>query len=332
MTYNLKWDIVTAKLSFEHLNLVKSILACLFMGSFYVISLYLWSKQNRFNRNDPAVIKRRFISVILTCILSLLFIYAIGQTNLTAESTSKNSHQLIDWIGFRLDLNTMKAVLVAIFLTAVLFAGPLVQYAISEYMLRSVFQSYDYDTYKEKKNEWHVSRSICSYFALIKAELNDICFWRNYVISPFTEEFVFRSCMLPLLVAHFDMARSVLIAPLFFGLAHLHHIVEGYFLNDIALNLLIGQHLFQFLYTYVFGMYSSYLFLRTGSFFSSFVSHSFCNFMGFPNLRQLFNDFENKTKSFIVTAYFVGLVSFLLIMNDLTWPEYYENMIYYFKA
>lgn len=43
------------QINFENLSIYASVTACIFMASFYVISLYLWSKQNRYNRNDPSV-------------------------------------------------------------------------------------------------------------------------------------------------------------------------------------------------------------------------------------------------------------------------------------
>lgn len=50
---------------------------------------------------------------------------------------------------------------------------------------------------------------------------------RVYVLGPVTEELVFRSCMVPMLV-HAGISYPVIIfvSPLIFGLAHVHHALE----------------------------------------------------------------------------------------------------------
>ena len=47
--------------------------------------------------------------------------------------------------------------------------------------------------------------------------LTDLVFLRNHVVAPVAEEFVFRACMLPLLLQCFQPMTAVFIAPLFFG-------------------------------------------------------------------------------------------------------------------
>ena len=49
---------------------------------------------------------------------------------------------------------------------------------------------------------------------------------RNYVVAPLTEEFVFRACILCLIAPCCSLARAVLVCPVFFGAAHLHHAIE----------------------------------------------------------------------------------------------------------
>lgn len=45
-------------------------------------------------------------------------------------------------------------------------------------------------------------------------------------MAPLSEEFVFRACMMPLILQSFSPLASVFITPLFFGVAHVHHIIE----------------------------------------------------------------------------------------------------------
>ncbi len=305
--------ITTTALSFSHFGLTTSILACIAMAAFYVLSLYFWSKQNRFNRNEPSVIRRRFLSVTLTCILCFTALLAAAEKH-------DSGHLIHHWLGLRFSPG---ACLSAALATCILFSGPIVQYMVCEYLYRLRFQAYDSDT-----TPTGVKSRLSNLFTHASAHLKDLCFWRNYIISPFTEEFVFRGCMLPLLVQSLTNWQSILVAPLFFGLAHLHHIAEGYFVHGQELKHLILQHLFQFSYTYVFGVYSSYLFLRTGDLFSCFVSHSICNGMGFPNLRQLFGDFRPAVKHCILGVYVLGLVAFFYLVPSLTEPALYDNQTY----
>lgn len=40
---------------------------------------------------------------------------------------------------------------------------------------------------------------------------------RNHVVAPLSEEFTFRSCMLPLLLQSFNPITAIFLCPLFFG-------------------------------------------------------------------------------------------------------------------
>lgn len=46
------------------------------------------------------------------------------------------------------------------------------------------------------------------------------------MVAPLSEEFTFRACMMPLLLQSIQPLTAVLITPLFFGVAHLHHMIE----------------------------------------------------------------------------------------------------------
>jgi prenyl protein peptidase len=162
----------------------------------------------------------------------------------------------------------------------------------------------------------------------ISTSLKDLVNWRNYIISPFTEEFVFRSCMIPLVCPFLGTFNSMMVTPLFFGLAHLHNIIEGYVVSKLPLDVLIGQHLFQFSYTYLFGIYATYLFIRTGSFFGPFASHILCNYMGFPNINDLVNEFNGWQKAIIILFYAIGFFSFSCLIIYATVPDFFNNTVF----
>jgi prenyl protein peptidase len=91
--------------------------------------------------------------------------------------------------------------------------------------------------------------------------------------------------MCPLLLAGgYGITLTIVCSPLFFGAAHLHHIIQhlhktGRELRSAILevgnfNVENGNHLnlsvFQLFYTTIFGMYSTFLFLRTGQIIALF--------------------------------------------------------------
>lgn len=87
-------------------------------------------------------------------------------------------------------------------------------------------------------------------------------------------------------------------------------------------------HLFQFSYTYIFGVYSSFLFIRTGHFFPSFVAHALCNALGIPDVMNLItlNDGQAKRKFFYMICYVIGLWLFATNLFVLTQSNlYYSN-------
>lgn len=54
----------------------------------------------------------------------------------------------------------------------------------------------------------------------------NVLWLRNFLVAPLSEEFTFRACMMPLLLQSFTPSTAVLITPLFFGVAHFHHMIE----------------------------------------------------------------------------------------------------------
>ena len=48
----------------------------------------------------------------------------------------------------------------------------------------------------------------------------------------------------------------------------------------------------QFAYTTIFGMYSAFLFVKTGHFAAPFIVHAYCNFMGFPDFMEVCHQYK----------------------------------------
>lgn len=135
--------------------------------------------------------------------------------------------------------------------------------------------------------------------------------WRNLIFAPFSEEWVFRCCMCSLLLAGgWSPFWTIVCAPLFFGLAHLHH------LRVKPWQAVVGQ----FGYTTLFGWIASYYFVRTRYFLAPTVAHAFCNHMGFPRLDLIG---QSKHPGVIKAGFVVGLLGFLWTISLLTDPDHY---------
>lgn len=104
--------------------------------------------------------------------------------------------------------------------------------------------------------------------------------------GPITEEVIFRSAIVPLhLLARVSPGHIVFVAPLYFGVAHVHHFYEFRITHpDTSIIASILRSLFQFSYTTMFGWYATFIYLRTGSLLAVILAHSFCNWCGLPRL------------------------------------------------
>lgn len=44
------------------------------------------------------------------------------------------------------------------------------------------------------------------------------------------------------------------------------------------------------MFTFIFGFYAATVFLKTRSLISVILLHSYCNYLGFPKLKEIFNN------------------------------------------
>ncbi|TDG47131.1 hypothetical protein AWZ03_006396 [Drosophila navojoa] len=271
-----------------------SVSSCIVLAIIYVGSLYVWSTKH--NRDHPTTIKRRFASVSCVMVIAPLFVYYFSSPQLLEREP------FLKLIGFRLE-GLWQAVLIPYLLTALLFLGP-----IFVNMQNESFSSYFNIDY------W---RGSCS----------NIIWIRNLVMAPLSEEFVFRACMMPLILQSYPPITAVFITPLFFGVAHLHHIAERLSMGmEFSSALLIG--LFQFTYTTLFGFYSAYLFARTGHFVAPLLAHALCNHMGLPDVQDLWQ--QNLWRRLLaIVLYVVGLVGWIFLLPIATEPSLYSNKLYW---
>ncbi|XP_067831697.1 CAAX prenyl protease 2 isoform X1 [Heptranchias perlo] len=153
--------------------------------------------------------------------------------------------------------------------------------------------------------------------------LADMRWMRNQVVAPLTEELVFRACMLPMLVPCTGLSRAIVTCPLFFGVAHFHHVIELLKFRQGTVAGIFVSAVFQFSYTAVFGAYTAFIFIRTGHLIGPVLCHSFCNYMGFPAIGAAL---DHPQKLTIFFFYLLGVVLFFLLLFPMTDPVFYGNL------
>ncbi|KAF2965768.1 hypothetical protein GQX73_g7796 [Xylaria multiplex] len=222
----------------------------------YVVPFYLSATtrpSKTLSRDAPSVIQARIRSVSLTCVVCSVITFVI----LTSRGHATNGDALHSMGYWPLGLAEAGR---SLLLTAILFSGPLYEHLLVDGGWRQLFTLYP------------ISR------------LSEWIYWRNIIAGPFTEEVLFRSASVPLmLIAETSVTRTIFLSPVIFGLAHVHHFYEFRVTHPhepAAAGLL--RSLLQFTYTSLFGAYATFLFLRTGSLLAIFVVHAFCNTMGLP--------------------------------------------------
>lgn len=148
---------------------------------------------------------------------------------------------------------------------------------------------------------------------------------KHLLLAPITEELLFRS----LLLANDQNSTNhkIFITPLYFAAAHLHHAIKHYRTHRNLKNALLASS-FQFSYTYLFGIYSTFLFLRTGSIYPPILSHILCNRLGFPPIFWALQRFPDRNRS-IWGAYVVGIAGFVWGIWRATDPKWFGGSIFW---
>ncbi|XP_039281538.1 CAAX prenyl protease 2 isoform X2 [Nilaparvata lugens] len=277
-----------------YFSCISSITACIILSVAYVASLYVWNTPH--NRNHPSVIKKRFFSVFIVMLISPIFTYMFTRCNKFSTLT------LWELLGFRWQ-GFLLATVLPLILTVTLFLGPLALQGFSG--LWNLYAEPMFWVNNVQSLQW----------------------LRNYVVAPLSEEFTFRACMIPLLLQCLSPSKAIFICPLFFGIAHFHHMADR-MKSGLNFQKALLISCFQFSYTTVFGAYSAYLFLRTGHFVAPFLAHAFCNHMGFPDFNELAT-LPEPNRTAVMALSVIGLLAFCLLLDPLTNPEWYHNHIFY---
>lgn len=208
------------------------------------------------HRDAPSVIGARVRRVVVSCCVCSAMTFAMLVR--AADATPQEALHVLGYFPAGLAESTR-----ALVLTMMLFMGPLFGHLVADGGWRAWARL---EPPRELLHDWTK--------------------WRNIVVGPLTEEILFRSASMPLLMAaHVSARRIVFFGPLVFGLAHVHHFYDfrvGH-PHDPVLHLLL-RSLFQFAFTTVFGGYATFVYLRSGSVLAPFLVHAFCNAMSLPQV------------------------------------------------
>jgi len=206
------------------------------------------------------VIRARIASVTASCAACCLTTYVI-LARLADASVPDALHLMGLWpIGLPESLR-------AVYLTSLLFAGPLFLYLVVDAGWRDWLSSpTSPGPLRDLWTEWTA--------------------WRNYVAGPVTEEVLFRTASVPLmLIARATLKETIFLSPVIFGLAHVHHFYEFRLSYPrVPATAALLRSVFQFSFTTLFGAYATFLFVRTGSLLAVCAVHALCNSMGLPKV------------------------------------------------
>jgi len=297
-------------------------MASAFVGGLYLVPADIKKRP----RDDPTQIKCRLAAVGVSSVLSVVTFITIAAEPLAS-------------LGFRAE-GFVAAATIPLGLTALLFMGPLVTLALAALHIRTLDVHWDgrrqYESPPESPWVYKPRKEPRSMLAAILYVLHEkiegsthLSLVRNLLLGPITEELVFRGCMLPLLLcAGVQPWKVIVLGPFLFGVAHVHH-----FLNrrlEVGWKKALLESLIQLTYTYLFGIYSAFVFVRTRHLVAPTLAHMFCNFMGLPDLGFLSPASSrlsclHEYRNVIIGVYLVGIALFVMGLGPLTEPSLYGS-------
>jgi len=321
MGASTEWTIgLSESCSHMHLSITKTALYCVALSTCFVGSLYALvpSRIRRLDRDNIQQIRGRMFAVSMVSLVSTLT-YPLVFCNIAMEGI-EGSPSALEFMGWKWHLRTVLGVLAH---TASLYFGSIAT------MLVQVIDRY-------ARSPADTSFSAIFFSAFIKPVVSPYFDpfdeserWsqiRNIIMAPLTEEIVFRGCMMsPLLASGLGPIGATFIAPLFFGVAHAHHAILKLQGGAKPAHVIVLTA-FQFTYTSLFGSYAAHVFIRTGSIPAVFLSHSFCNSMGLPDLSFLYKTGGRYSslyqfRFFLLISYLIGVITFVWgIRSDMLLP------------
>jgi prenyl protein peptidase len=273
------------------------------VSSAFVCSLYVMvpPKIRLLDRNNPTQIRWRVLATSAVCVGSVaVYPYLFCDDKVAEASIARPTN-------FSFHLKVIGGVLLH---TATLYLGPILQQLLEVHEIVKRRSLLGICAYLRIYYAENIDPTLSSMFTPINPTQRWVCL-RNIVIAPFAEEIAFRGCIASsLATTGIKTSITSLIAPLFFGTAHLHHALLKLYERQ-RLSIVLTQTAFQFAYTSLFGSYATYAFLRTGSIVAVSLSHSFCNGMGLPDLVFLRPTSSlHRYRQLLLSAHIIGVVGF----------------------
>ncbi|VDO98262.1 unnamed protein product [Soboliphyme baturini] len=263
-----------------------------------------------FIRDDKKTIWRRFFGACVACLI-------LGYS---ASYWKNENLTYAQFFGFRAS-GLLPALVLPLQLTAFLYLGPIV--------LSIVDGCWRLD-WESLRPDCITLRNLVLVSDLTLHDVDRPIGWsagkctRSYSFqAPLTEEFAFRCCILPMLQNCLSAKTSLFIVPLFFSMGHFHHVIEQRRLG-YSWKTSINICAFQAFYTYIFGLYASFLYLRTDHFVAAVLCHSFCNRMGLPECDTVYG-LQRSKRCLVCFSYLFGFLIWLFLFIPTTEPRIYQN-------
>ncbi|CAI7868157.1 unnamed protein product [Closterium sp. NIES-54] len=331
------------------MNPLLSVLLSALISSLFVLSLYVWEVPRILrgappaNRDDPRVVCQRITSVHGSCVASAAIVAAVAKFGLLDDT-----HAPLPSVPRLLSLQPdylVPSLAFPFLLVALLFLGPLTLSAFDslQALATARHRNRHYAALASGSTDGasdgaasdasdaaaaagaagvpHASKPL-----VLPVLPTDLLFHaRNLVVAPLSEEFVFRAALCPLLLAGgFSVISTVFICPLFFSLAHGHHIWNLVHYHRCSLPQALAMVGFQVAFTWVFGCLAAFIILRTGSLWASVAAHAFCNAMGVPDFQAALT---HRHRYVISAAFVAGVALFAVLVNPLTDPPLFNRPI-----
>jgi prenyl protein peptidase len=293
-----------------------AILYCTFLALAYVGALYVLVpiKIRKLHRDDHRQIQFRSMTSVFVCLVALgTYPYLFCQRQLAEEQDDDQKSSTTAATFSLQHILFQTTFLPSVWAhTMTLYVGPIMASLLRVHLVRIHDISLG-KTVGNYPSELFRQLLLPDLHSFLTPDSKDE-FWknmRNFIVAPWTEEVVFRACMVPpLLASGMTVHQVTLVAPLFFGIAHIHHAVTRLSQGE-RLSSVFFITLFQFLYTSLFGSYAAYAFIRTGSVLAVTVSHVYCNWMGLPDLS--FVQIRHPMYQFrivLLASYLIGVFAF----------------------
>ena len=231
------------------------------ISTLFVVFIYILAWSHHRETREGVIL--RSIGTLCAILLSVIILLVSGYID---YDTIKPTFSLSPRYLF-------ESIIIPVGLTLILFIGPII------------------DSYREGTLFVLETDELSPFFTVL----------RNYLVGPFTEEYLYRFLMINVLIQCFTTSSTILISSGLFSISHIHHYIERLITGSDTIDwLVLAVHLLQ---TFVFACYAGCIFIRAKSVLSLFLIHSFCNWMGAPRVDRIFAD-----KRLTIWTFF-GLIS-----------------------